>query len=243
MGAGQAGAAIGGRAAPMLGTAFRMARWLDAFGPLPSPIEVHEFQVVAPNYTVRALPGADEEANDLVARFKAKRVNPGKRRQVLDLLKSKNLQVLHFSGHGKFGDGPDDSRLALLDRALDLIDLNRADFADPDDPHDPPLIFLNACEVGDQGWTLTHIGGWAEKFCGAGGAAFVGPYWEVNDDVARKAALLFYGLLREGKPIGEAMRQVRRQFNEDDEFRYNPTWLAYTLHCQPNVTVTFPELN
>jgi hypothetical protein len=231
----------GGRAVPMLGVAFPMARWLDAFGTLPSPIEVHEFRVVAPGYTDRPLPAADEEANDLVARFKAKRVNPGNRRQVLDLLKSKNLQVLHFSGHGKFGDGLDDSHLALLDDALELIDLNGADFADPDDPHDPPLVFLNACEVGDQGWALTHIGGWAEKFCGAGGAAFVGPYWEVSDTVAHKAALLFYGLLREGTPIGEAMRQVRLRFSEDGESRYDPTWLAYTLHCQPNVTVAFPE--
>ncbi len=231
----------GGRAVPMLGVAFPMARWLDDFGTLPSPIEVHEFRVVAPGYTDRPLPAADEEANDLVARFKAKRVNPGNRRQVLDLLKSKNLQVLHFSGHGKFGNGPDDSHLALLDDALELIDLNGADFADPDDPHDPPLIFLNACEVGDQGWALTHIGGWAEKFCGAGGAAFVGPYWEVSDVVAHKAALLFYGLLREGTSIGEAMRQVRLRFSEDGESRYDPTWLAYTLHCQPNVTVAFPE--
>jgi hypothetical protein len=230
--------------APMLGAAFPMARWLDDFGKLPSPIAVHEFRVVAPGYTGRqALPAADQEANDLVARFKATRVKPGKKRQVLDLLRSKNLQILHFSGHGKFGDGPDDSNLALLDDALELIDLNSADFADPDDPHDPPLIFLNACEVGDQGWALTHIGGWAAKFCGAGGAAFVGPYWEVSDEVAHKAALLFYGLLQEGKPIGEAMRQVRLRFQEDDTFRYDPTWLAYTLHCQPNVTVTFPELH
>src|SRR5688500_17149090 len=131
----------GGRAVPMLGVAFPMARWLDDFGTLPSPVEVHEFRVVAPGYTDRPLPAADAEANDLVARFKAKWVNPGNRRQVLDLLKSKNLQVLHFSGHGKFGEGPDDSHLALLDDALELIDLNGADFADPDDPHDPPLVF------------------------------------------------------------------------------------------------------
>ena len=60
--------------------------------------------------------------------------------------------------------------------------------------------------------------------------------------MAHKAALLFYGLLREGTRIGEAMRQVRLRFSEDDESRYDPTWLAYTLHYQPNVTVAFPEL-
>lgn len=230
-----------GPAAPMLGIAFPMARWDDT-RPFPSPIEVREFRVVAPGYQDRPLPSANAEANDLVARFKAKRVNPGRRRQVLDLLKAKNLQVLHFSGHGRFGDAPDDSHLALLDEALELIDLNNADFAGPADAHDPPLVFLNACEVGDQGWTLTQIGGWAEKICAAGGAAFVGPYWEVSDAVAHKAALLFYCLLREGTPIGEAMRRVRKQFTEDDDARYDPTWLAYTLHCQPNVTLTFPEV-
>jgi pimeloyl-ACP methyl ester carboxylesterase len=229
-----------GKAAPILGTAFSIARW-KADRDLPDPIVVSEFHVVAPSYEneTKKLPAADLEANELVARFRAKRVTPGKRKQVLKLLKSKNLQVLHFSGHGKFGETPNDSTISLLDTPLDLIDLNSAAFADADDPHDPPLVFLNACEVGEQGWSLTQIGGWAEAFCMAGCAGFVGPYWAVNDTVARKAALLFYGKLQEGATVGEAMREVRRQFTADEEHRYHPTWLAYTLHCQPNVTVAF----
>ena len=227
----------GGRAAPILGTAFSIARWKeDRY--LPDPIVVSEFRVVAPTYPANALPAADLEANDLVARFKAERVNPGRRAQVIKLLKSKNLQVLHFSGHGRFGDTPNDTRIALLDRPLDLIDLNSAGFAAAEDP---PLVFLNACEVGEQGWSLTQIGGWAEAFCQAGSTGFVGPYWAVNDQVARKAALLFYDSLRAGQTVGEAIREVRRQFTADKEFRHHPTWLAYTLHCQPNVTVAFPE--
>lgn len=108
-----------------------------------------------------------------------------------------------------------------------------------------PLIFLNACEVGDQGWSLTQGGGWAEAFCAAECSVFVGPYWAVNDRVARKAALVFYRELRrldnQGQPactVGQAMQAVRRQFweAEDPEDRYHPTWLAYTLHSQPNVS-------
>jgi hypothetical protein len=57
--------------------------------------------------------------------------------------------------------------------------------------------------------------------------------------VARKAALLFYGALKAGQTIGEAMQEIRRRFDEDEEYPSHPTWLAYTLHCQPNVTVEF----
>jgi CHAT domain-containing protein len=105
-----------------------------------------------------------------------------------------------------------------------------------------PLVFLNACEVGDKGWTLTQIGGWAEAFTDRAFSGFVGPYWAVNDRVARKAASQFYGSLTAGMTIGEAIREVRRRFYSDDEDRGHPSWLAYTLHCQPTIHVRMPKV-
>jgi len=105
-----------------------------------------------------------------------------------------------------------------------------------------PLVFLNACEVGEEGWALTRIGGWAEAFTDVGFSGFIGPYWAVNDTIARKAALLFYGALRDGKTVGQALQAIRRRFYDEEDARYrgHPSWLAYTLHCQPNVHVTMP---
>ena len=74
-----------------------------------------------------------------------------------------------------------------------------------------------------------------------GCSAFVGPYWAVNDTVARKAALLFYDQLRVRKTVGQAMQAIRKRFWDDDEHRFHPTWLAYSLHCHPNVTVKFTK--
>ena len=81
------------------------------------------------------------------------------------------------------------------------------------------------------------IGGWAEAFCQVGATGFVGPYWPVSDGVARKAALIFYRSLQAGETVGEAMIRIRQRFMEDDEDRHHPSWLAYSLHCHPNVRV------
>lgn len=229
--------APGGQTAEMLGLAFSMARWKDG-RELPNPIVVSDFFVVAPHYPSNPIPSADHEANDLVQLLNAKRIDPGKRTQVIKLLKSVDLQVLHFAGHGHFGSSPMDSRLRLSDNFLDTFDVNGARLSKE---ARRPLVFLNACEVAQHGWSLTEIGGWAEAFCEAGSSAFVGPYWAVNDQVARKVALTFYQALHDGDTVGNAIRKVRRRFVEDSEFRYHPTWLAYTLHCHPNVAVTFPN--
>lgn len=224
----------GGETAPMLGLAYQMGRWEDERALPGAPLVVTDFVVIAPAYQDSPLPSADQEANDLVTEFHARRQQPGNRAQVTGLFATNTPQILHFSGHGKFEDVGANSRIALADAVLDTIDVATAAFAQQ--PH-PPLVFLNACEVGEQGWSLTKIGGWAEAFCQVGATGFVGPYWPVADGVARKAALIFYRSLQAGETVGEAMIRIRQRFTEDDEYQYHPSWLAYSLHCHPNVRV------
>jgi CHAT domain-containing protein len=209
-----------------------MARWRN--GRLfPDPLAVHDFVVVAPDYIDEPLVGTAVEAADLVSRFGARAVD-GDYDPVAAMLRSEGIQLVHFAGHGTYDeDAPLQSRIRLSDQALLPTDVRtfRQGLARG------PFVFLNACEVGEQGWVFTGIGGWADTFCDVGCAGFVGPYWAVDDEVARLAALRFYDGLAAGKPVGEAIRGVRRAFDEPGPFVHHPTWLAYSLHCQPNIRI------
>ena len=231
-----------GEQADFLGISFRIARWKQAVR-FPDPLIVSGFSVIAPVYTAESgappLPGAQAEADALVAEFGATRV-AGELGAVTDLLEStRGVQLLHFAGHGDFDpEAQNDTVIKLADQSLVPEDIYRANLGRAS----RPLVFLNACEVGEEGWALTRIGGWAEAFTDVGFSGFIGPYWAVNDTIARKAALLFYGALRDGKTVGQALQVIRRRFYDEEDARYrgHPSWLAYTLHCQPNVHVTMP---
>jgi hypothetical protein len=225
----------GGRTEPMLGVAFSVARWKQGRH-FPDPVVVSGVSVIAPEYAVGALPEAAKEAEDLIVKFGAKRV-AGSRSAVNKLLRSRGTQLIHFAGHGSYDPANvDDSEIRLADGALVPGDLFNASIG----KNERPFVFLNACQVGEAGWDLTQIGGWAEAFCAVGFSGFVGPYWKVNDLVARKAARVFYAALDANQTIGEAMQAVRRRFLEDDDYPAHTSWLAYSLHCQPNVHIQLP---
>jgi hypothetical protein len=226
----------GGETAEMLGVAFPIGRWKHGRD-FPDPITVASFAVIAPMYAKNPLTFTHQEAAELAHRYGARLV-AGQYAAVSGLLRSRGVQAIHFAGHGHFDPSlPDNSRIELVDYPLLPSDLRTATIG----ASDRPLVFVNACEVGAQGWSLIQIGGWADAFCDVGCSVFVGPYWSVNDRVAKKAALLFYDEVRAGSTVGQAMQAIRRRFWEDDEFRFHPTWLAYSLHCHPNVTVRFAE--
>jgi len=220
------------RPEPMLGVSFAIARWTQGL-PFPDPVARARIGVVAPDYDGGdALPSARAEADALIARFGAVR-EKATRRAVRKLLGSDTVDVVHFSGHGSFD--PQVVELSQISLADDP--LTPSDLPSPDPRQDRPFVFLNACQVGESGFELTEIGGWAVAFCEAGSAGFVGPYWAVDDQVARRAAETFYGELADGKTVAQAVRAIRRRFATDPDDRAHPSWLAYTLHCQPNVTL------
>ena len=226
----------GGPTEPMLGVAFSIARWKQGRH-FPDPLAVSGISVIAPEYSVGALPEAAKEAEDLIVTFGAKRVT-GNWSGVTRLLRSRGTQLIHFAGHGSYDPtNVDDSEIRLSDGTLVPGDLFNASIG----TKERPFVFLNACQVGEAGWDLTQIGGWAEAFCAAGFSGFVGPYWKVNDLVARKAARVFYAALDGKQTVGEAMQAVRRRFLEDDEYPAHTSWLAYSLHCQPNVHIQLPS--
>jgi CHAT domain/PGAP1-like protein len=232
---------VGGPEDGFLGATLRMARWKQAVR-FPDPVTVSGFSVIAPIYGPesgsRPLPGAQLEADELVRDFGAAKI-PGDRATVRGLLEStEGVQLIHFAGHGDFDPkAPETSIIRLADARLAPQDLARATLGRASHP----FVFLNACEVGEQGWALTRIGGWAEAFTDIGFSGFIGPYWAVNDRVARKAAGIFYRSLAAGLTVAEGVRQIRLQFYTDREDAGHPSWLAYTLHCQPNIRIGMPR--
>lgn len=155
-----------------------------------------------------------------------------------ELLRRGGINLYHFAAHGDFDYGtPGDAQLPLADgqsfRAKDLHGARQTQLA-----KDRPFVFLNACRVGQQGFSLTQLGGWAAALiqrsrCGG----FVGPLWSVNDGRAYRFARAFYQALANSETVGAAAQQARQRIAGTD-----PTWLAYSLYAHPNARLSFaPE--
>jgi hypothetical protein len=157
---------------------------------------------------------------------------------VESLLDNGGINLYHFAAHGNASFAhPDESVVILSDgrslRASDITGKRQTHIA-----RDRPLVFLNACRVGQQSWSLTRLGGWAAVFvdrarCGA----FIGPLWSVNDFLAYEFARSFYEALQDGQTFGEANQVARRRIR--DLYPQNPTWLAYSVYAHPNGRVQF----
>jgi CHAT domain-containing protein len=181
------------------------------------------------------LPFAQEEREYLLGLAGEKRtVNeiPATYTAVLVALASGQYDGWHFSGHGA-------SRSQDANRSAIFLTDNKP--FTPEALSGPmknlgkakPLVFLNACQVGRGGLSLSDIGGWGEKFLRAGAAAFVGTYWNVSDRPALEFARALYGRLLTGMPIGQAAKEARAEIKAGGD----PTWLAYTVFADPAATV------
>ncbi len=57
---------------------------------------------------------------------------------------------------------------------------------------DRPMVFLNACHAGRQGWELTQLGGWVSAWveqCRC--SSLIGPLWVVGTRMASLMAQTF----------------------------------------------------
>lgn len=151
---------------------------------------------------------------------------------VREALKQGELDLIHFVGHGAFeSQDPDLSSFHLFEGRLRPIDLHGEIQTHVKSRR--PLVFLNACEVGQQSFALTGLGGWAPRWvrdCGC--SVFVAPIWPVDDDLAHDFALTFYGALEAGKTFGQATREARLKVLRTAPSRL--TWLAFTTYAHPN---------
>jgi hypothetical protein len=161
------------------------------------------------------------------------------RQELLKALAEGGFDLLHISCHGLFNpDTSTKSTLYLQDKSpltVEALSGQAVKFG-----FENPIVFLNACQTGRQGYSLTGIGSWARQFLAVRCAAFIGSLWSVNDDLAFTFAQAFYTRLSAGATLGEAVRYARLAVKAADPT--DPTYLAYTLYADPCLSVEFGPL-
>ncbi len=219
---------------PFLCEAFSVTRWIHDIVPQPD-LTLKKMAVVVPKGS--GLQHAASERDYLLSLSNGGRVVDRIGARLVTLCKALaegTYDAWHFTGHGTFRvEDPNRSGLQLENRERltpenlsgRIRNLGRA----------RPLVFLNACDVGQRAMSLTDIGGFAHKFLWAGAAAFVGAHWAIDDEVAYDFAQEFYARVLKGEAIGQATRASRLKVKDD--YPGDPTWLAYTVFADPFATL------
>lgn len=225
-----------GKALPRLGVAHVMGRWRPSLGmrPRPQRMAVDSPTIVNPKYGGdQALLWSLLEANDLRTSLPAfQALHPVDRKSMGKLLRRTDVRLLHFTGHGKYAPNADLSTL-LLEGGDTLTAM--ALIGAPLLAKGHPIIYLNACEVGNTGVVMGRMGGFAAQCVENGCSGVIAPYWAVADQSARDFAVAFYDELRAGRSVGEALRLLRKRNPR------NPTFQAFAYlgdpWTQPQFTV------
>ncbi|MGV1009407.1 MAG: CHAT domain-containing protein [Dermatophilaceae bacterium] len=247
----------------LLGAQVQLGRWAPAGPDTPSGvrrpasapesgIDVERMAVVVGDYQsergVRPLPFALEEGRAITETYPSVWVK-GTLDEVTALLEGRlasdgtpaPAQVVHVACHGAVDpQHPAYSGIVLSDSALriDQLTVLGGELGDAG----APLVFLNACQLGQaQGELLGDQGGLASAFLAVGCRGFVAPLWSVEDELARDLALDFYRYtLGDGLTVGAALRRLRGRFaNIPGRTRTTP--LAYVYYGHPDLRLTLAD--
>jgi CHAT domain-containing protein len=150
--------------------------------------------------------------------------------EIIHALHEGGFDLLHFITHRAHNDKNSlYSVLELEDGAEIRPDEIFGNFGNSN-----PIVVLNACQTGIQGFSFTKIVGWSEKFIGSGCSTFIGTLWYVSDATTVTFTEELYKLLGESTPVGEAVRRARIRCKKFGD----PSWLAYQLYVHPNLHIT-----
>lgn len=228
-----------------------LVRWLYNTGhPTDLSIRTGRGHYLIPEYVDPALVLEEAQLEPTYLQpFGATAIDPPDAAGIAQLITSGQVDLLHFAGHGLSNDSdvPPVREMALADYRLDAAAATGADRSRvafsledlrrslPDAPplrfEEPgPLVFLNACRIGQAPSTRSEVGGFAETFLRGGAGAFVGCLWSVGDQPAREFVAAFYQALDTGRTVAQATlagRQAARQAGDI-------SWLAYTVYAHPD---------
>lgn len=217
---------------PFFCEAFAITRWIPGLGLKPN-LKLQNLALVVPSDSdlpfaaverdyLLSLAGNGRQVTQVPARFLA----------LHRALRAGIHDCWHFTGHGGYRASDPNRSSVYLESGESFSPENLVGVV-TNLGKTAPLIFLNACQIGRSGLSLTDIGGWAEQFLAAGASAFIGAYWSVYDLQSCDFTREIYSRLLVGVPIGRAVQEARIAIR----VRENPTWLAYTVFADPFATV------
>jgi hypothetical protein len=196
---------------------------------------------ICPDYVDPALdlPEIAQEAKFLKRKLGARAV-PATPSGVREILRNREMDILHFTGHG-FARPLDvgDAKILLRGRntgkryAQEYISAKtvkaRAQLKAEDGSG--PLVVLNACQVGISGAELSSLGGFARAFLERGAQAFVSCLWSVQQEPSRIFVESLYDRLIAGDSIGAAAAAARAKAHTPDD---PSTWLGFVIYARPD---------
>lgn len=213
---------------PFLCEAFALTRW---FHPIRQTIYLPLSRIAAVIPRDSKLPHAEQEWEDLhTLSGDGRRVEriAARQSEIEKAFRKGEHDGWHFTGHGFFGNRGSDLSEIWLEGDEKLTPVHLGGEAKRIGVK-RPLVFLNACETGQAGLSLTDAGGWAPHFLRAGAGAFIGSLWPIGDSQSREFARTFYSGFTSGLPLAEAVQAARQAIRSEDD----PTWLAYTIFGHP----------
>jgi hypothetical protein len=153
--------------------------------------------------------------------------------QVWNTLESeKEIDIIHFIGHGQ--NNTENPLLSVIELER-KVPLNPQEIMGKKFGQSRPIVILNACQTGNQNFSLTGIQGWAPKFLEAGASVFIGTLWSVDTKTALDFIKEFYSQLASGISLGESVKNARNKCKKEGD----TSWLAYQLYGHPNRTIKF----
>lgn len=235
-----------------LGAQFAMGRWLvpqrrgRVESPTLPPPDAHPvtgLALVVGDYAAsvnyRPLPEAEAEADTIDSRYPCSRwvaTSEQMGRLLSNELDGGAADVLHMACHGAVDPANTQwSGIVLSDDEDHLSPVMIRGSVLPRARR--PLVFLNACQVGQGTDGLSDSGSLGAAFVREGAAGFIAPLWEVDDTVASQLAVDFYrDTLDERLPVGEALRRCRQQWTAT-----TPTRLAYVYWGHPRLQLDLQD--
>jgi hypothetical protein len=236
----QAGGGVKDRELP-LGVEFAVGRWLkgDSTSP-PQLLPVSDSVLLAPRYDsdVRRLdPSTEREV--LEAHFPTEIPEPVSYAALDAWFAKHDASLLHFVCHGQvLADAQvlllDDDEPCSADDVRDSAGLQRACGTRK------PLVFINACDAGQQTVALgIGGGGFPRVFSDLGARAIIAPLWSVTKFNAPKVAKALYeaAVASPDEPLAAVLAGLRAKSYTDADF--DDSWAAYCFYGDPCARLTF----
>lgn len=224
-----------------IGVAHAVGRWLsDKHLVAPASLRLERMLVVAPDYTgteLKLLSQSKAEADYLQQRFGAKVLTPSVYAQIVKQLGECPPQLIHFVGHGNSAEQAAEQCLYLEKAPVLRPEIVRGEIAFQQAfATATPLVFLNACEVGQQTLALGGPAGFVPTFIKLDASSVIAPLWSVRDSCAHEIALEIYNQAIPDDappvPVAEVLRQIRARAYRGETLGED-TYAAYCFYGDP----------